>query len=165
MRSRGLLLWAIALIGVGTIGLVTTIAVAPSWVAGSFSSNGQRIYYTGTDANGPIPRSVAGGGFMGTGMMGGVACVGCHGEDGRGGRIGMMSGTVDVPDIRYSTLTSERSEEGTIVPAWTDVDIARAIRDGIEPDGQPLKAPMPRWDMTDADVTDVIAYLKELDTR
>ena len=104
--------------------------------------------------------------MMGRGMMGNVACVDCHGEDGRGGLVGMMMlGSVEIPDIRYSMLTTPRSEEGTTVPAWTDADIARAIRDGIEPDGQRLKAPMPRWDMTDAEITDVIAYLKELDAR
>jgi cytochrome c oxidase subunit 2 len=165
VKSRGLLFWSVALMAVGIVGLVVVVVSGPAWVSGSFSSNGQRIYYTGTDANGSIPRSVAGSGFMGMGMMGGVVCVGCHGEDGRGGRIGMMSGTIEVPDIRYSTLTTTRSEAGTTIPAWTEADIARAIRDGIEPGGQRLQAPMPRWDMTDGDVSDVIAYLKELDTR
>lgn len=162
---KRLLLWAIALIAIGTVGLAITIVSVPGSVLGTFSSDGQRIYYTGADANGPIPRTVAGDSFMGMGMMGGVACVDCHGEDGRGGRIGMMFGTIDIPDIRYSTLTTTHSEEGTTLPAWTDTDIARAIRDGVEPDGQRLKAPMPRWDMTDAEITDVIAYLKELDGR
>jgi len=77
----------------------------------------------------------------------------------------MMDGTVDIPDIRYSTLTTARVEASTAVLAWTDADIARAIRDGVEPDGQPLKAPMPRWSMTAADMADVIAYLKELSQR
>ena len=39
------------------------------------------------------------------------------------------------------------------------------IRDGLEPNGQSLKAPIPRWDMADAQLNDVIAYLKELDKR
>ncbi len=72
---------------------------------------------------------------------------------------------VDVPDIRYSALTSPHAEEGTSAPAWTDADIERAIREGLEPDGEPLRAPMPRWDMTDSEVRDVIAYLKELDEQ
>ena len=74
----------------------------------------------------------------------------------------MMFSTVDVPDIRYSTLMTAQSDNGTTTPPWTDADIARAIRDGVEPSGQPLKAPMPRWAMSDADVQAVIAYLKEL---
>ena len=76
-----------------------------------------------------------------------------------------MFGDSDIPDIRYSALTSVRSEEGTSVPAWTDDDIRRSIRDGVEPSGQRLKAPMPRWRMTDQQLNDVIGYLKELDGR
>ena len=77
----------------------------------------------------------------------------------------MMFGAIDIPDIRYSVLTSPRSQDGTTVPAWTDADIAHSIRDGVEPNGQPLKAPMPRWAMTDAELADVISYLKELRAR
>jgi len=161
MKQKTLMSLGITALLVGLVGLAVVVA-APR---GSFSSPGQRIYYTGADAAGPIPRALAGGSFMGPSMMGNVACVDCHGEDGRGGRVGMMSGTVDVPDIRYATLTTARSDEGTTVPAWTDADIARAIRDGIEPNGQRLKAPMPRWSMTDTDISDVIGYLKELSPR
>ena len=128
-------------------------------------SNGQRSYCTGADATGPIPRTIAGRGMTGFGMMGNIACVDCHGEDGRGGRVGMMFGTIDIPDIRYLTLTTARSDNGTSIPAWTDSDITHAIRDGVEPNGQALKAPMPRWSISDDDVADVITYLKELDKR
>jgi cytochrome c oxidase subunit 2 len=167
MSHKGIGLLALLLIAVGAIGLFATPPLLGRLsVLDGYTSNGQRIYYTGQDADGRvIPRTIAGGGMMGLGMMGDVACVDCHGEDGRGGRIGMMFGTVDIADIRYSTLTTARSEDGTTVPAWTDNDIARAIRDGVEPNGQRLKAPMPRWNMTDGEVTDVIDYLKELDTR
>ncbi len=166
MKHRGTFILALALLAVGAIGLIATPLLGP-WLRSldDFSSNGQRIYYTGADASGPIPRTVAGTGMMGFGMMSQVACVDCHGEDGRGGNVGMMFGAVDIPDVRYSVLTATRSEEGTTTPAWTDGDIARAIRDGIEPSGRRLKAPMPRWRMTDGDIGDVTAYLKELDAR
>jgi cytochrome c oxidase subunit 2 len=164
VKNRSLLIAAAILLGIGAIGvIVVTLSAGPGGGA-SFASNGQRIYYTGADAIGPIPRTVAGS-AMGFGMMGDSACVGCHGEDGRGGRLGMMFGALDIPDIRYSALTSPRTEEGTSTPAWTESDIARAIRDGVEPNGQALKAPMPRWAMSDADLADVIAYLKELSAR
>ncbi len=161
MRNKTLLLAAAGLIVTGAVGLLAvTLSVGPGGGV-QFTSIGQQIYYTGADANGPIPRTIAGG-AMGFGMMGNGACAGCHGEDGRGGRFGMMFGAIDVPDIRYSTLNAVRSDGGVTVAAWSDRDIARAIRDGIEPDGQALKAPMPRWAMTDSDMADVIAYLKEL---
>lgn len=166
MKNKTLMIWAVIALLVGVVGMaaVSGLFGGPS-VAGTFSSTGQQIFYTGATTAGPIPRTVAGGGMTGFGMMGNVACVDCHGEDGRGGRVGMMFGSVDIPDIRYSTLSTTRSENGTTVPAWTDSDIAHAVRDGVEPNGQPLKAPMPRWAMTDAELADVISYLKELSAR
>jgi cytochrome c oxidase subunit 2 len=164
VKNRSLLIAAAILLGIGAIGMiVVTLSAGPGGGA-TFASMGQQIYYTGADATGPIPRTIAGG-AMGFGMMGNGACVGCHGEDGRGGRLGMMFGALDIPDIRYSTLTTIRTEEGTTTPAWTESDIARAVRDGVEPNGQALKAPMPRWTMSDADLADVIGYLKELSKR
>jgi cytochrome c oxidase subunit 2 len=171
MPSRLLLTAALILLAIGMVGVAATSCVAssvpvPLPLRGTSDTLGAQIYYTGADTAGLIPRTVAGGGMMGGGMMGQVACVDCHGQDGRGGPLSaMMFGTVDIPDIRYSTLTTPRTEEGTTVPAWTDADIASAIRDGVEPNGQRLKAPMPRWDMSDADLRAVIAYLKELSAR
>jgi len=166
MKNRGLIIWAVVMLAVGTGGLIVVFVLfGGSALDGSYSSPGQRIYYTGADASGPIPRTIAGGGMMGIGGMGAVACVNCHGEDGRGRRVGTMFGTVGIPDVRYSTLTTARTEGTATIPAWTDADITHAIRDGVEPSGQSLKAPMPRWSMTDADMSDVIAYLKELSQR
>jgi cytochrome c oxidase subunit II len=165
MKRTGLI-WGLVLVVVGVIGLMASFAVIRGTAGrGVFSSPGERIYFTGVDANGPIPRSVAGGGMMGYDTMGALACADCHGQDGRGGRVTTLSGTIDVPDIRYSALTQGHMEGTETVPGWTDADIARAIRDGIDPDDQSLMAPMPRWHMTDADVADVIAYLKELSKR
>ena len=168
MSNRTTLIWGIALTTLGLLGfLAAGLLSGTSYTdGGAFSSAGQRIYYTGVGADGrAIPRTVGGAGMSGLGMMGDVSCVDCHGEDGRGGNVGMMFGDVEIPDIRYSELTAARSEEGTAVAAWTDADIARAIHDGIEPDGQRIKAPMPRFDMTDAELGEVISYLKELDGR
>jgi mono/diheme cytochrome c family protein len=164
MKQRHLIALAVGMLAVGVIGLSIVLILSGVTADGVYSSPGQRIYYTGADATGPIPRTIAGG-AMGFGMMGNGACVGCHGEDGRGGRLGMMFGAPDIPDIRYSVLTATRTEEGTSTPAWTETDIASAIRDGVEPNGQTLKSPMPHWAMNDADLADVIAYLKELSNR
>jgi mono/diheme cytochrome c family protein len=169
MSNKGLLTLAAALVSAGIVGLGATWALlspsASPVASPQVLSPGQQIYLTGTSADGPIPNSVPAGAMMGQGRMGGMSCVDCHGEDGRGGERTMMFGGVEIPDIRYSVLSGPRSEDSTSEPGWTDRDIARAIRDGIEPDGVQLKAPMPRWDMTDAEIDDVIAYLKELDRR
>jgi mono/diheme cytochrome c family protein len=182
VKDRWLGLTAGGLIAVGLAGLLAVFAspaLAPPVVqrprgvgaAASdtgFASNGERIYYTGAGHAGPIPRvDTAGGGFAGmmgsrAGMMGEVGCVVCHGSDGRGRVIDMMGPAVEVPDIRYIALASPKQEASGTVPGWTDAEIAAAIRTGVEPSGQRLEPPMPRWDMDDADMRDTIGYLKEL---
>ncbi len=157
-----------ALLVAGAVGLtllpIMSAQITDWSVQGTFVSEGERIYLTGASSRGPIPRSEFGM-MMGVGMGGGLACVDCHGSDARGGLIETMWGDVDVPDIRYSTLTRAKSLEDTIAPGWTRSDIARAIRDGVEPDGERLEAPMPRWGMSASEMRDLIAYLKELSTR
>ena len=170
MQHKTTLVLGVVLVAVGLIGLTTVWVLDATGTSlrgtGTFASAGERIYYTGLDASGrAIPRTSAVGGMTGLRMMYTAACVDCHREDGRGSRLGMMFGSADVPDIRYPVLTSAHTEDGESIPAWSDRDIERAIREGIEPNGERLKAPMPRWNMTDQEVTDVISYLKELGAR
>lgn len=182
MKNRAALIWGLILIVVGLFGCAVVAILAISnvngpvergWNAGDgpadeSSSPGERIYYTGLDENGdPIPRSMGGRGRTrgGFGMMQNSACVDCHGEDGRGGDIGMMMGSIEIPDIRYSTLTEEHSENGESEPGWDDEDIKRAISEGMEPSGDTLRPPMPRWHMTDQQLDDIVDYLKELDEQ
>lgn len=165
MRRSGTFGIALLSIAIGAIGIIALLVFANGLNTPADSiSGGERIYHTGTDTSGrPLPRVLTGGQMMGLGMMAGASCVDCHGEDGRGGQIGMPWGAVDAPDIRYSALTTPHTEDDTATPAWTDADIGRAIRDGIEPDGARLAAPMPRWNLTDTELADLIDYLKELD--
>ena len=129
-----------------------------------FETNGERIYFTGTSRTGPpITATMPGMHRMGAGSM---ACVNCHGEDGRGGRVTMMMTTVEVPDIRYSSLIGgehqdEHAEEEH--PPYTDETIKRAITQGVDPAGEPLSWVMPRWDMSDEQLTDLLDFLKTLD--
>lgn len=168
MRHKGLLTASILLLllgccGLAALGLLGTGVPGTGTDLSPYSSEGERIYYTGLNARGlPIPRSMPRGGRRGYGMMNVMGCVSCHGEDGRGGVVDMMMWEFEAPDIRYSTLTEDRSEDGTTTPGWSAADIARAIREGVEPDGSRLRSPMQRWQMTDEEVGDVIAYLKEL---
>jgi cytochrome c oxidase subunit II len=132
-----------------------------------YESNGERIYFTGTSDSGGVIRSDRPG--MGRMMAGGMACVDCHGEDGRGSTFSMMMGTYEAPDIRYSTLTAEDhgGEEGEGEhdehPPYTDETIKRAITDGIDPGGEALEWPMPRWEMSESDLNDLLAFLKTLE--
>lgn len=119
----------------------------------NFSSNGERIYFTATSSSGKPITATMGKMKMTTPMM---ACVDCHGEDGKGGTVRMPMGSFKAPNITYKELTEEEK------PPFTDEDIKKAITKGIEPDGEHLKFPMPQWSMAKEDLKDLVDYLKTL---
>lgn len=127
-----------------------------------YPSNGAQIYFTATSQRGTAITS-----DLRMGMMGGarLACASCHGADGRGGRVRLMMRVFESPDIRYQALTAEEHAEGDEHEheTWTDEAIKSAITNGVEPDGQPLEGPMPRWTMSEADLHDLLEFLKTLD--
>ena len=128
----------------------------------TFSSNGERIYYTATSDSGEPITFTMGMMQMTTPMM---SCVDCHGEDGRGGTVQMMGmmGGFKAPDIRYKALAAEEhGQEGEEHPPYTDELLKRAITKGINPAGEPLEPPMPQWSMSDEDLNDLVIYLKTL---
>lgn len=125
-----------------------------SWGQGAFTSNGERIYFTATSDRGTDITYTGGPSSSGWMMMGGqLACASCHGPDGRGGvhSMGMMQ-TMDAKDIRWSTLQSEYDAD----------KFKLAVEEGKDADGTQLSTDMPRWSMSDADISDLIAYLKTL---
>jgi len=163
-------------VGLAVTGLLGLVVIVPlllgnaTQYAGSsfglgqrtFSSPGERLFLTGRGANGAaIPRSIRSMAGM---MVSGGGCADCHGPDGRGRTVGAMMGSFETPDIRWSTLVSSggthSSEEGHV--AFDETTFARALRDGADPEGTRLDPPMPRWQVTDREVRDLIAYLKTL---
>ena len=108
------------------------------FLPGKFESNGERIYFTATSNSGqPIVATMIETHPMQPGM---IACVNCHGPEGRGGTITMMMSTFHAPDIRYSTLTAPEGDttgnaEHEEHPPYTDATIKRAITEGIDPAG------------------------------
>ena len=143
--------------GAGGGGLSGRMMGGGGSAATSYSSDGQRIYLTGVGTDGQnIPRT-APRVSQGSLMMGGGGCGSCHAANGRGGTIRMMAGAaIKAPDIRYSALISS---------GFTDATIRSAIRDGLDEAGKPLDAAMPRWQMSEADLSATIAYLKELSAQ
>ena len=127
-----------------------------AWGVGAFGSNGERIYFTSTSersteityAGGP-----ASNGWMMMGRDGRLACASCHGPDGRGGEhsMGMMQ-VMDAPDIRWSVLEGEFDPE----------KFRLAVVEGEDPDGTQLNTDMPRWNIGNDDLADLIDYLKTL---
>ena len=125
-----------------------------AWGTGAFRSNGERIYFTATSERGTAITYTSGPASSGWMMMGGLlACVSCHGTNGQGGQhtMGMMQ-VMDAQDIRWSVLQDEFDAE----------KFRLAVVKGQDPDGTQLTPDMPRWNISDDDLGDLIAFLKTL---
>jgi cytochrome c oxidase subunit II len=120
----------------------------------SYTSAGESIFLSGVGTDGQrIPHSATRV-SQGSLMMGGGGCASCHGVNGRGGTLRMMTGAaIKAPDVTYDAL---------IKAGFTDATIRTAIRDGLDETGQPLDAAMPRWQMSDPELDATIAYLRVL---
>lgn len=69
------------------------------------------------------------------------------------------------PDITYRNLTDPAGmieTDGSHGMVYTDALILRAVTQGIGADGDPLSDAMPRWQLTDTEWRDLLAYLKAL---
>ena len=125
-----------------------------AWGKGAFRSNGERIYFTATSDRGTAITYASGPG-SGSWMIedGRLACASCHGPNGRGGEhnMGMMR-VMTAKDIRWSALQGEFDAE----------KFRLAVTKGQDPDGTQLKTDMPRWNIGNDDLADLIVYLKTL---
>ncbi len=171
-KSRRTLWWGLGLLVLGIAGVILSnpggghMSSFSGWGAGgiydkgSYASNGERIYYLGIDGEGERIPFRSGPHWLR--MMGG-SCVNCHGPDGKGG-LPVMMGTHLPGDVRYSALVSgeHHGEEEDGGQAYTDDDIRRAVRNGVEPSGERMDRTMPRWNISDEDLDDLLDYLKEL---
>ncbi len=128
-----------------------------------YSSLGESIYYEGIGSEGRKVPYTAGPHWMRT--MGERGCVNCHGIDGKGGFSLMMTSMV-APSITYDSLISEMHHHDGQAEVhegrYTDEAIKRVIAQGIDPSGKELDKMMPRWKMTDAELNELLDYLKEL---
>ncbi len=165
-----LLFWGLAFLFVDCGNYADNTAGQNEFRNRTFKSNGEQIFFTATSQRGnPISFEMMGMMHMPGGNM---ACVNCHGPDGKGRTVPMMMGTIKAPDIRYSTLTSPehghaKGEEESLGqemehPPYTVETIKRAITQGVDPGGNPLNEFMPRWKISDEDLDDLIGFLKTL---
>jgi hypothetical protein len=134
-----------------------------AWGDGAFRSNGERIYFT-TTSEGGDPITYTGGPDLGGMMMGGrLTCASCHGPSARGGRHIMHMQAMDAPAIRGPALAEEEHEEEGEHGGEYDLETFRlAVVEGKHPNGEPLNADMPRWSMSDEDLSDLFDYLMSL---
>jgi hypothetical protein len=131
--------------------------------------NGARIYYTGvSNRSGRIDYSSGPdfGGMMPM-MNAYLSCAACHGPEGRGGRHVMHMQTMDAPDIRLSALRSHEAEEDHQDGSGEDEheedygldDFQVAVVQGKHPDGESLDNDMPRWELNQQDLIDLLGFL------
>ncbi len=102
-----------------------------------------------------------------------AACVSCHQRSG----LGSLEGSLPIPPVTGEYLFRSRIPEAgeKALPyvetlhgnreAYTEETLARAIRDGVDPEGHPLSYLMPRFALDDGDMAALIAYLKSLSVQ
>jgi mono/diheme cytochrome c family protein len=100
-------------------------------------------------------------------MNGIVACANCHSQRDAQGKpiaeLGMSGGMKfdDGPFVAYApNITPDKT---TGIGRWSDKQLARAIREGVRPDGRVIGPPMPIGlyrGIADADLKAIIAYLR-----
>ncbi|MDI3337371.1 cytochrome C [Defluviimonas aestuarii] len=97
-------------------------------------------------------------------VNGPAGCGNCHTPLGPNGFVAgqELSGRL-VLDIPEFTAYSENITPAGEVANWTDAEFARAIREGIRPDGSLIRPPMPfamYRGLSDDDVMSMVAYLR-----
>ncbi|CCJ05625.1 cytochrome c [Methylocystis sp. SC2] len=84
-----------------------------------------------------------------------AACAKCHGAFGEGGR----EGGVTAPALIWSALTTPRGE----APAFqAESQVLDAITKGVARDGAALGPTMPRYTLSDAEMSALLDYLKHV---
>jgi hypothetical protein len=152
---------------------VLALAATSLWAAAPPTTDvGESIYLRGTLGSGAeLEGSRAGGGVSTRGPD--AACVNCHQHSG----LGSKEGNISIPPITGEYLFHPRGHDrdGPVLPyvetmhgnrdPYTEVTLARSIREGVDPQGQPLNELMPRFALNDSDMAALIAYLKKLAVR
>jgi ABC-type branched-subunit amino acid transport system substrate-binding protein len=148
----GLLIALIALLSVAFA--ASTDRLTPT------EKRGKQIYLNGTSPSGQEITAILGAGDNDApGSL--MACANCHGFDGRGN----PEGGVIPSNITWEDLTKPYGRthaSGRRHPAYTELSLAQAITEGVDPAGNELAAAMPKYRMSREDLADLIAYLKRL---
>lgn len=107
--------------------------------------------------------SVERGEYLVEGPMG---CGNCHTPQGPDGPVaGMHLAGFRIMDVDEMTAIAANITPGGRVADWTDAELARAIREGIRPDGSLIGPPMPFTfyrGLGDEDLASVVMYLRTL---
>lgn len=92
-----------------------------------------------------------------------LACAGCHGARGEG----KTEGGVTAGNVTWSELTKpygHAHETGRKHSAFSETSFVRTVTGGVDPAGNKLSVAMPTYRMPLQDMSDLLAYLKRIET-
>ena len=115
---------------------------------------GQRIYRDGKLPSGEPLTAVVTGDVTVLGTQ--FSCQNCHGRSG----MGAAEGNIIVPAIAGPILYAPNPQPKRA--AYDDKSLARALRDGVNPNGRPLDSLMPRYKLSNDEIKALSTYLREL---
>jgi hypothetical protein len=133
------------------------------------ASSGESVYRLGVTGSGKPLAGSRDAGFRVEGET--AACINCHQRSGLGGR----EGHILIPPIagRYLFDPNGAAGKNPDLPyvegmrvgrgPYSDAALARAIRDGVDLEGNTLNYLMPRYALDDGDMAALIGYLRTLD--
>ncbi|NCQ25163.1 MAG: hypothetical protein COW54_10525 [Rhodobacteraceae bacterium CG17_big_fil_post_rev_8_21_14_2_50_63_15] len=162
--------------------LATMLLAVPLWALAGQAGDvelGRKLYWEGIGADGQPVRGVTQGDVKITGAQ--FSCVNCHRPSG----FGTSEGGNYVPPIIGEVLFNKKTLNRNRIfkdlyqevqppgfwarvraprmrPAYDDVLLARALRDGVDAAGHEFDPIMPRYELTPTDVSNLSAFLKTL---
>jgi hypothetical protein len=162
------------------LGLVVALAPGLS-VAGQAGDAdlGRKLYWEGIGADGTPIRGVTQGDVEVTGAQ--FSCVSCHRPSGFGTSEGGNYMPPIIGEVLFNPRTPDRNRnfkelyqevqppgfwarvrQPRMRPAYDSDSLARALRDGVDAGGHEFDPIMPRYDLSDADVANLAAFLRTL---
>jgi ABC-type branched-subunit amino acid transport system substrate-binding protein/cytochrome c553 len=91
-----------------------------------------------------------------------VTCAGCHGLRGEGKtEAGITAGGLAWSNL----LKSHTHPTGRRHGPFDEAAFARAVTQGVDPDGNALLAAMPRYKLSAEDMADLVAYLRRIESE
>lgn len=135
--------------------LLLAVLLASAQVSAATDPDGRSIYLDGLLASGKPLRGTLQNGVELSGAA--AACVACHRRSGLGGGEGQVA----VRPIAGHLLFGQPRRSASR-PPYQQADLARALREGVDPTGRKLDALMPRYELDDKEVAQLAAYLGQL---
>ena len=125
----------------------------------NYDSNGSSIYHTLITLDG---EAISAKSDTTNTMHQNLSCASCHGATGLGGYLAMGNRSKVVPAIDRETLWKKIGGGELLRPAYTEATLGQAITQGINSAQRPLDKTMPRFQLKNGDLRDLISYLKTL---